>query len=130
MLICVCVGATAYAAVDYLAQYAAEISTEAAAAAAAAEPVEGLAGDEVAAYRLGFAFGYDYALEMPDGTGTTRSRPAAGEETYIVNVHTDRFHLPNCQSVKNIKERNRYTYTSTRQLLIDLGFYPCQNCKP
>lgn len=131
LLVFACIGVGAYAAVDYLAQHMNEISPEAAAAAVEAEPLDGLPEDEWAAYRLGFAVGYDYAVEIASGEGeVTCGLPGTNETMYVVNTHTDRFHRPDCPSVKNIKEANRSTYTGSREFLIDLGFSPCQNCNP
>ena len=71
-------------------------------------------------YRLGFAAGYDQA-----------SVPVRGViSTYVLNVNTMKFHLPECSSVKEIKEKNRRDYTGSRDVLIDVGYQPCKNCNP
>ena len=120
--------ATASAATDYLMRYRDRVSDAAAEAAVGAEPIADLTGEDLEIYRLGFAAGYDFAVQaellIEDG-GTDRSA-----EVYVVNTNTDRFHEPSCTSVKEIKEGNAYTYTGPRQLLIDLGFSPCKKCNP
>ena len=125
--------ATAYAATDYLAQYADRLSEAAVQAAAEEKPIAELPEKEEAAYRLGFAAGYDFAIrdwEEQEATLATRSLPESGEKTYVVNIHTDKFHNPDCASVPKIKEINKYVFVGARQQLIDLGFAPCQNCNP
>lgn len=52
------------------------------------------------------------------------------EQTWIVNINTDKFHRLTCKSVKTIKEKNRFDYTGSRELLIMLGFEPCSRCQP
>lgn len=49
---------------------------------------------------------------------------------YVVNKNTDRFHYPHCSSVSDMKEKNKWYYNGTRQMLIDKGYIPCGNCKP
>lgn len=50
--------------------------------------------------------------------------------TYVVNTNTNRFHFPECSSVSDMKEKNRWDYTGTRQWLIDNGYKPCGRCSP
>lgn len=55
--------------------------------------------------------------------------PSAGTD-YIVNTNTDKFHYPDCRSVKQMKESNKWYYTGTRDDLIAQGYDPCGNCHP
>lgn len=89
-----------------------------------ADAPDGLNDDEIRAWRLGLTHGmylmnaaYEAAIE-------------ADNTNYIVNTNTDKFHKPTCKSVKTIKSNHRYDYSGSRDLLIDLGFSPCGNCKP
>ena len=50
--------------------------------------------------------------------------------TYIVNTGSRRFHLPNCQSVQDMKAKNRTEYYGTAEELLALGFVPCGACHP
>ena len=128
IILLLCLAATASAAGDYLTQYRDRVSDAAAEAAVQAEPIADLTGEELDIYRLGFAAGYDFAAG--ESGLVTRAMPGGEEKTYVVNTHTDRFHVPSCSSVKEIKEGNEYTYVGDRQLLIDLGFTPCKKCNP
>ena len=52
------------------------------------------------------------------------------EMTYILNTRSKRFHLPDCDSVQEIKEKNKRTLTGSRDELIEQGYKPCGGCKP
>lgn len=65
----------------------------------------------------------------PTGSAAPQpKRAAAGKTLYIVNVNTKKFHLPDCASVKDIKESNRREMRSTEQEMTKQGYSPCQNC--
>lgn len=49
---------------------------------------------------------------------------------YVLNTNTLKFHRPTCSSVKDINPANREDYTGPRQELLDMGYAPCNNCKP
>jgi len=50
--------------------------------------------------------------------------------TYIINTNSGRFHLPECQSVQDMKEKNRKEFFGTREELIEAGYKPCGRCNP
>ncbi|WP_155831489.1 DNA/RNA non-specific endonuclease [Butyrivibrio sp. LC3010] len=51
--------------------------------------------------------------------------------SYIGNRNSHVFHYPDCNSVKDMKEKNKvYFEDVTRYEVIENGFRPCQNCKP
>ncbi|MBR6030200.1 MAG: hypothetical protein IKP40_14040 [Clostridia bacterium] len=52
------------------------------------------------------------------------------EGYYVLNVHTRKFHLPSCNSVKAISEKNRELWHGSREALIDQGYSPCGSCNP
>ena len=54
----------------------------------------------------------------------------AGEQEYVVNKNTMKFHDPSCPSVDDMKQSNRWDYFGTREALIEMGYVPCKNCKP
>ena len=102
--------------------YAESFSAQSVSAALSAVPPEDmdLSAREEDIYRLGFAAGYDQA-NLPDrGPGCA----------YVLNVNKTKFHLPDCQSVKDIKEANRIDYYGSRETLIEVGYKPCKNCNP
>lgn len=50
--------------------------------------------------------------------------------TYIINTNTGKFHYPTCKSVKDIKEKNKFEYSGTREEAISMGYIPCKQCNP
>ena len=49
---------------------------------------------------------------------------------YVLNTGTHKFHLPDCDSVADMKPQNRRDYNGSRQALIDQGYDPCKRCNP
>ena len=56
----------------------------------------------------------------------------SGQNTgsYVVNTNSGIFHRPSCTSVKRMSEKNKWEFTGTRRELTDMGYEPCQNCRP
>lgn len=52
------------------------------------------------------------------------------ETTYILNTNTKKFHYPNCESVKHMKDKNIKYITCTRDQAISQGFSRCRLCNP
>ena len=48
--------------------------------------------------------------------------------TFILNTNTKKYHLPTCNSVKNMKEKNKKEVKDTRENLEKQGYEPCKNC--
>lgn len=70
-------------------------------------------------------------------TATATRKPAASpkvttpvEHTYVLNTSTRKFHHPSCKSVNKIKDKNKSTFTGTREELLQRGYSPCGNCDP
>ncbi len=61
------------------------------------------------------------------GGGSTSS---AGEQEYVLNTNSRKFHLPDCSGAATISEANRQEYTGSRDDLIAEGYEPCGRCKP
>ncbi len=55
--------------------------------------------------------------------------PAAGT-AYVANTNTHKFHYPSCSSVSDMKAKNRWDVTITRDELIAMGYQPCKRCNP
>lgn len=49
---------------------------------------------------------------------------------YVLNINTHRFHYPNCDSVYEMKEKNRRAYKGNREELIQNGYISCGRCNP
>lgn len=51
-------------------------------------------------------------------------------QDYVANTNTHKFHYPDCSSVRDIKDSNKWYFTGDRQELIDSGYDPCGRCHP
>lgn len=82
----------------------------------------------------------DNSTELSDAqTKTGDDDLSQGEKTdytltdscdYIANKNTKKFHYPSCDSVADMKEKNKLYFNGTRQELIDQGYEPCKRCNP
>ena len=74
-------------------------------------------------------------------TGTTQPEqtvtPSQEEPTnapvgtdYILNTNTHKFHYPGCSSVKQMAEKNKQSFTGTRDEVIAMGYDPWGRCHP
>ncbi|MCD8083920.1 MAG: DNA/RNA non-specific endonuclease [Clostridiales bacterium] len=99
----------------------------------------------VFAYNVQPGITIDYATgdsHVSDGTEAAVSSEAATEaetsagtvsantQEYILNINTGKFHLPECSSVKSMSEKNKKSWTCTRDELIEDGYSPCKICNP
>ena len=50
--------------------------------------------------------------------------------TYIGNRNSHRFHYPNCDSVNDMKEKNKVFFYGGRDEVIEAGYTPCGRCNP
>ena len=78
-----------------------------------------------------------FTLEEFTGSGSGKStedvsRSASGMTySYIGNKNSHVFHYPDCDSVKEMKEKNKvYFEDTTRDEVMEQGFRPCGRCKP
>ena len=72
---------------------------------------------------------------VADGTvesasGETTSAEKEETKTYVLNISNGKFHLPDCDSVKKMKEENKQIMKCKRSELINAGYSPCGSCKP
>lgn len=58
------------------------------------------------------------------------SGQSSAKGTYIINENTNKFHKPDCRSVKMMKDKNKKKYIGKRSVLINSGYEPCKNCNP
>ncbi len=69
------------------------------------------------------------------GRDESRQRQASGKDqypegSYILNTNTHKFHDPSCDSVYDIKEKNREISQKSREQIMEEGYEPCARCKP
>lgn len=72
----------------------------------------------------------DYETGDSSAKNSRRSRQSSAKGTYIINENTNKFHKPDCRSVKMMKDKNKKKYTGKRSELIRSGYEPCKNCNP
>lgn len=81
-----------------------------------------------------YAYNNQPGIEIDYRTGESRavqtSASTSGEQHYVLNTGSHKFHLPECSSVSSIKDENRKDYTGSRDELIADGYTPCGSCKP
>ena len=90
-----------------------------------------------------FAWAYVVAVDKIEECGDkpsnaikeamTRQRKGLPQEedvTFVVNKNTGKFHRPDCDSVKEMKQKNRWDFTGSREELIEEGYSPCGACRP
>lgn len=64
-------------------------------------------------------------------TGESSSiQPSADQVMYVLNVNSDKFHLPDCPSVSRMSDRNKREVTSAIDQMVANGYSPCGNCLP
>ena len=68
-------------------------------------------------------------LETSETTSLVAEEPA-DEYSYILNTSSMVFHKPDCGSVKTMSDKNKQSYTGTRESVVDMGYSACGNCNP
>lgn len=87
---------------------------------------EGYTEHEAEIYRTGYLAGYQAAQE-----GVLEERhPVNGENEYVINKSSGRFHYPSCNGVQSMSEKNKEFFHGTREELIAKGYQPCGSCDP
>lgn len=78
----------------------------------------------------GVAIDYATGESAPSGGEAAQQQVGEAEVSYILNMNTDKFHYPECDSVDDMKEENKAEFSGTRDEAIALGYEPCGNCNP
>lgn len=61
---------------------------------------------------------------------TSGSTSTSRQTKYILNTNTKKFHYPSCNSVNQMKQKNKKEFTGTAQEAKKMGYSPCGNCNP
>lgn len=82
-----------------------------------------------------FAYNVQPGIIIDYATGDSREDPDYVPETpetatYVLNTNTRRFHLPDCEAVSSISEKNRDDTSDDRAGLVARGYLPCGICNP
>ena len=56
--------------------------------------------------------------------------PVSVERDYVLNTNSKKFHVPDCSSVSQMKDKNRLDVHMSRESIISQGYDPCKRCKP
>lgn len=81
--------------------------------------------------QIDYQTGQSWRSQDAGPTGKSSSiQPSAGQVTYVLNVNSGKFHLPDCLSVSKMSDRNKRDLTSTYDEMIANGYSPCGNCLP
>lgn len=76
---------------------------------------------------INYATGESSYSGMADTSDTENNT----EQTeYVLNTNTKKFHLPYCDNVTEMNDKNREYYYGSRNELISQGYTPCKNCNP
>ena len=138
-------GASAYAATDYLWAYSSWVSAPAMQSALEYTPPVELSEEEMSIFRLGYACGYDSAKQLDSlislpgdgGSGGVITRPGIpfasenedeSEEKYIVNTESNKFHKPGCSAEKQILPEHRREIFASFETMREMGYSPCGIC--
>ena len=73
----------------------------------------------------------DYATgeSRLEGETAVVTQPA-GEQTYVLNTNSHKFHTDDCAQAAEMKEENRQLYTGSRDTLLEQGYEPAGCCDP
>ena len=80
--------------------------------------------------KINYADGTSEIAFLPELEKTTEVANDDSAITYVLNTNTKKFHYPYCDSVNEMKEKNKQVFTGTREEAIEMGYSPCGRCKP
>lgn len=86
-------------------------------------------GDTVPYSKTGFSHASVDSRAVRSTPEPTPAPTQAGAD-YVLNKNTHKFHYPWCSSASDIKPKNRWDYTGTREEIINMGYQPCKRCNP
>ena len=69
-------------------------------------------------------------ITLPEENQVESDGQTSIEKDYVVNRNTGKFHLPECTSVKAMKESNKKFVHESREALLAEGYEPCGRCQP
>ena len=77
---------------------------------------------------INYATGDSWLIEKQTEPEPIQDNPAVRQ--FVLNTSTNKFHDPDCFSVKKINQENRKDVMVNREDLISEGYLPCKNCNP
>ena len=79
---------------------------------------------------IDYATGENWPVDGETEETTAETSVNANKQEYVLNLHTQKFHYPNCPSVSQMKQENRKNVTISREKLLAQGYVPCGSCHP
>ena len=75
---------------------------------------------------------YNVSTEKQQNNTEIDSQPSVvpSSYSYVLNKNTKKFHRPDCQSVEDMKEKNKVYTNDSRDEIIAAGYTPCGRCHP
>ena len=80
--------------------------------------------------KINYADGTSEIAFLPELEKTTEVANDDSAITYVLNTNTKKFHYPYCDSVNEMKDKNKQAFTGNRDEVIEMGYSPCGRCKP
>ena len=80
--------------------------------------------------KINYADGTSEIAFLPELEKTTEVANDDSAITYVLNTNTKKFHYPFCDSVNEMKDKNKQAFTGSRDEVIEMGYSPCGRCKP
>lgn len=73
----------------------------------------------------------DYATgESHEAAGYESTTTSGDTRLYILNTNSGKFHLPECESAKDMAESNRLELEKSLDEMLSAGYSPCGRCHP
>lgn len=72
----------------------------------------------------------DSVPKTKESSETSKSNTDDSKTIYILNTNTKKFHYPYCDSVNDMKEKNKQEFIGNREEVVTMGYSPCGRCKP
>lgn len=68
--------------------------------------------------------------QADEGAVLDRNGRDVSTAAYVLNTRSMRFHRPDCDSVRDMKQANRLAIDDSREEIVSQGYRPCGRCNP
>ena len=80
--------------------------------------------------KINYADGTSEVVSTSESEEVTEMSNEEQNTTYVLNTNTKKFHCPDCDSVNQMKGKNKEIFTGSRDEVIRMGYSPCGKCNP
>ena len=82
-----------------------------------------------------YCYNVQPGIEINYATGESKraassSTSSSSSAQYILNTNSKKFHKTTCKLANDISDKNKKSFTGSREELINRGYSPCGSCKP